>query len=124
MKHGPHFVNGSGVNYGYDGDGEMQIGQVDGGDEEMPIELVDADADSFETQEQQLVAENESVSVRDTTNQIDEVAMRTGRFGFETQELVVDKELVNVYDGHLGSCVMEGVHSKFDQECMPDSSPP
>ena len=149
MREGSYFTNGSGANYGYDGDGEMQIGQVDGDAEMAKLQMLTVDrvdeslvqrvvenpvlvkivvwTGGFETQE--LVAQSVSVSVRDATHQIDEKVMRTSMFEFETEELrVVEKnESVSANDNHLASgdvAELQGASSNFAHDRATDSSPP
>jgi hypothetical protein len=43
MREGSYFANRSGANYGYDGDGEMQIGQVDGDAEMAKLQMLTVD---------------------------------------------------------------------------------
>jgi hypothetical protein len=75
MREGSYFANGSGVNYGYNGNGEMQIGQVDG------------DAEMAELQMPTIDRVNESLVQRAVENPM-LMKRVVWMGGFETQELV------------------------------------
>ena len=79
MREGSYFANGSGVNYGYDGNGEMQIGQVDG-DAKM-AELQMPTVDHVDESLVQRAVENPMLMKR---------VVWMG--GFETQELVAQSK--------------------------------